>query len=422
VVRALALALGLWAGASATARAAEDGQNGAPDDGSHGGDRHVIRVLTMGPGPHPFESFGHNAVEVVERRTGEATVYNYGTFRVTRNVVLTFVRGQLEFWLATTSHDQMLRDYQGRDVFSQELELPPGMADELALRLRVNALPEHRAYLYDHFRDNCSTRIRDHLDRLLGGVIRKHVGDRPGTRTLRGNVDSFLGPKPFLRMGLQFALSKNVDRPSTRWDEMFLPSRLQTALSQIQLVHPDGQHRPLVKSETQLLRGVPRPDRSIFWAVGALGLTLLPLALGVVLLRLGRRRDRDGLHRAGSAVAGVGVAVYGLCTGLAGTLIGSIWLTRLDDGHANGNLVYATPLHMLLLPVGLLLASGKLTYSTARAAVAFLGFCLLCMQLDLAAHAVGLGTQRHLWFGFYFGIATLLCLRAFQLWRRRRWR
>jgi hypothetical protein len=397
VVLAVVVALALVAGASATARAADDGSSGAAGDGSASSDRHVIRVLTMGPGPHPFESFGHNAIEVVERRTGEATVYNYGTFRVTRNVVLTFVRGQLEFWLSTASHDQMLRDYAGRDVFSQELELPPGMADELALRLRVNALPEHRAYVYDHFRDNCSTRVRDQLDRLLGGVIRKHVGDHPGARTLRGNVDSFLGPKPFLRVGLQFALSKNVDRPTTRWDEMFLPSRLQAALSQIQLVHPDGQHRPL-------------------------GLTLLPLALGVVLLRLGRRRNWDALHRAGSAVAGMGVALYGLSAGMAGTLIGSIWLTRLDDGHANGNLVYATPLHVLLLPVGLLLASGRLTYSTARAAVAFLGFCLLCMMLDLAAHAVGLGTQRHLWFGFYFGIATLLCLRAFQLWRRRRWR
>jgi hypothetical protein len=413
------MALLLAAGWPSLARADAD----LPEQvGRTASDRHLIRVLTMGPGPHPFESFGHNAFEVVERHTGETTVYNYGTFRVTRNVVLTFVRGQLEFWLSTASHEQMLRDYHGRDVYSQELDLPPGLADELALRLRINALPERRAYVYDHFRDNCSTRVRDQLDRLLGGVIRRHVGDHPGAHTLRGNVDAFLGPKPMLRMALHFALAKNVDRPTTRWEEMFLPSRLQTALAQIQLDHPDGQRRPLVRSETRILEGTERPARSILWAVGALAVTLVPLLAGMVMLRLGRHRDREGLHRAGSVVAGVGMAIYGLLAGLAGTLIGSIWLTRLDDGHANGNLVYATPLNVLLLPVGLLLAARKLTYPTARAAVAFLGLCLLVMALDLLLHGIGLGTQRHLAFGFYFGIATLLCLRALNLWRHRRWR
>jgi hypothetical protein len=38
--------------------------------------------------------------------------------------------------------------------------------------LEWNWLPQNRDYLYDYFRDNCSTRVRDALDRVLGGALR----------------------------------------------------------------------------------------------------------------------------------------------------------------------------------------------------------------------------------------------------------
>jgi hypothetical protein len=39
--------------------------------------------------------------------------------------------------------------------------------------------PEHRVYRYDYFRDNCSTRIRDALDRVTGGALRTSSLDDP---------------------------------------------------------------------------------------------------------------------------------------------------------------------------------------------------------------------------------------------------
>jgi hypothetical protein len=73
--------------------------------------------------------------------------------------------------------DQYVRD--NRSVWLQELEMPPAARLELQRFLEWNALPEHRFYHYDYYLDNCSTRVRDALDRFLGGRIREHTESLP---------------------------------------------------------------------------------------------------------------------------------------------------------------------------------------------------------------------------------------------------
>ena len=60
-----------------------------------------------------------------------------------------------------------------RSVWVQELEMPPARRLELQRFLEWNERPENRFYHYDYYRDNCSTRVRDALDRALGGRIRR---------------------------------------------------------------------------------------------------------------------------------------------------------------------------------------------------------------------------------------------------------
>ena len=50
--------------------------------------------------------------------------------------------------------------------------MPPGARRQLQQFLEWNEQPENRFYHYDYYRDNCSTRVRDALDRALGGRIR----------------------------------------------------------------------------------------------------------------------------------------------------------------------------------------------------------------------------------------------------------
>ena len=56
-----------------------------------------------------------------------------------------------------------MADYTAADrtIWVQRLPLTDAQAVTLAARLEHDARPENREYLYDHFMDNCTTRLRD---------------------------------------------------------------------------------------------------------------------------------------------------------------------------------------------------------------------------------------------------------------------
>ena len=114
------------------------------------------------------------------RSQGTDNAYNYGLFDFRQeNFLLRFLRGQMWYWMA---------GFPARAVRpalrpGQPLGLAPGARDAAARPgsscsefLEWNERPENRFYHYDYYRDNCSTRVRDALDRVLGGRI--HAGDR----------------------------------------------------------------------------------------------------------------------------------------------------------------------------------------------------------------------------------------------------
>jgi hypothetical protein len=67
-----------------------------------------------------------------------------------------------------------------RSIWIQELNLTPAQSAALRDFLEWNELPENRFYQYDPYRDNCSTRIRDAIDRVLGGRL-KELTDNEAT-------------------------------------------------------------------------------------------------------------------------------------------------------------------------------------------------------------------------------------------------
>src|SRR5262249_20746978 len=151
------------------------------------GDELSIYPLTFGPGDHPSFKFGHNAILVRDAAAGTERVYNSGTFKFDSPwLIPEFLRGRLTYWLSVSSLETTMAAYQreNRSIFAQELALPPDAKLTLKARLEENARPENRAYRYDYFLDNCSTRVRDALDRTTLGLV--HASARgPGRLTLR---------------------------------------------------------------------------------------------------------------------------------------------------------------------------------------------------------------------------------------------
>ncbi len=262
-----------------------------------------VTLVTMGPGDDVFSRFGHATLCVRDGRDPRGRCYNYGTAEFLSPVSFAWevVRGTKRFWVSVASRDTMMMlyaDAEDRAVWQQRLDLPLAAREALAGRLAWDALPEHRDYVYHHFRDNCSTRLRDHVDTAYGGALRRGSVARyrrAEAATWRSQVEDGFATSPALLVGSELFLGRALDRGMTEWEAMFLPRVLRESV----------RDRLGVAVETQSVRTRPLPPegsgtRGLWTAVGV-------LASAVALLGADPRRARH--RRAYRAVVGLGLGL-----------------------------------------------------------------------------------------------------------------
>src|SRR6185503_14057860 len=160
-------------------------------------------------------------------------VYNFGTFRFdSPRLILDFLKGRLSYWLSVSSLRSVLAEYQheNRDISVQELRLTAEAKRRLQAKLDENARPENRAYKYDYFLDNCSTRVRDALEPVLGNPAFRDAARAPARMTLRQHALRMTAEPLWFYVALDLVLGPAVDRPIDRWTEMFLPAEVARGL------------------------------------------------------------------------------------------------------------------------------------------------------------------------------------------------
>jgi hypothetical protein len=278
------------------------------------GDSLEVALVTIGPGQEVWEKFGHNAIVVFDRATGDAQAYDWGRFDFRQeSFILRFVQGRMWYSMGDTDAQRVLDYYtrMDRSVWLQELALAPAQKAALRDFLVWNWRPENREYHYDYYRDNCSTRVRDALDRALGGALKARFDGVPTGTTYRWHTARLTSGSPLLYTGLMLGLGHPTDRPISQWEEMFLPVPLMEDLKTVSVTDGTGRDVPLVRMTEQVHRSSRWPEparpRSLvlpFLLAGAL--------LGSLLWILGRSESRAGwkafalLGAAWSLVAGLG--------------------------------------------------------------------------------------------------------------------
>lgn len=301
-----------------------------------------IGVVTMEPGEIFFERFGHNAIVVADADTGEATAYNFGYFDMGEpDFFGNFVQGRMQYQLVALPLDSDLARYDqlGRGVGLQWLDLTPAQATRLAAVLAEHAKPENARYTYDYYTSNCSTKVRDALDEVLGGALTKQLTGRSQGNTYRTESVRLAAPAPWMALGFHLGLGGYADKPLSRWDESFIPMRLRDALREVKL--SDG--RPLVSSEVTLLphRVSQPPDEAPRLQVPAF---FAGLALAGLVIWAGRRWPRT---------LAAGALAFWTLAGAAGLVMALIWVASAHvAGYANQNLLLFSPLCLALLPGG----------------------------------------------------------------------
>jgi len=369
--------MGVWMLTALLAMAAPPWATG----GSRGEDLQV-HVVTFGPGDDIAEWFGHAAVVIEDTARGEARLYNYGEYAFDPTLALRYLQGHLTFQVGERPYRRTLQLYaqKNRDVRLQTLALSSTQKLKLATLLADNVKPENRQYLYDHYSDNCTTRIRDALDVVTDGALRRQAG--PGLMTLREHTASLSAVSPVLSVLIDMLLNDQVDRPISTWEETFLPREFERFLDGVVLRDDDGRVRPLVAGR-QILHHAqrppppPPPSTSMLLAAGAgAGLAV------VVLTTLGGRHRRR--------VYGVVVGLAGLMLGLPGLVL--TLMATVTDHHVtfwNENLLMLHPLALLLPPAGLVLAVASSSSSWSRRAARVVGVVVAVMAGGAVGAVVG---------------------------------
>jgi hypothetical protein len=365
-----------------------------------------VALVTIGPGAKIYDRFGHNAIWVQDPDRGIDLLYNYGTYDFNaENFVLRFVQGRMLYRLASGSPENAFRFYRSinRSMWVQELNLTPAQRIEVRDFLLWNDLPENRDYRYDYYYDNCSTRVRDVLDRALGGLIQQRTGEHSIDATFRFHTQRLTTNNPLYYTGLMIALGPMVDRPITAWDEMFLPMSLRDRLRDITVPGPDGSPQPLVVSESTLFESTARPagDEPPSWLPAYL---VVGIVLAGILIWLGQM---PGTGRARVGFAGV-ATLWMAVVGVLGTvLFGMVTLTDHASAYWNENLFLFNPFALGLAATLPFLAAG---FRWSRRPAVFLAVAVMGLSV------VGLVAQVLPWLdqvnGQLYGLVLLPNLAA----------
>ncbi len=219
--------------------------------------------MTTAPGDTVFTAFGHSALRISGGGLAEPLVLDWGTYDPRQgNPLVLFVTGRMDYSLESVPSNHLMgrARVQDRTVVAQRLALPPDAIERLFTDVDAALQQDDRRFKYEPGLDNCSTRIRDALDRATQGAIRAQTR-LPLQVTRRSEVlrhvgASERGASGWLWWGVfELALTEQSDDPIDAWDSMFIPQDLMRELRAVRLDWPDDSRRDLVADECVLRRG-----------------------------------------------------------------------------------------------------------------------------------------------------------------------
>ena len=338
-----------------------------------------VTLITFGSGGEVFERFGHNALWFHDARTMQDVAYHWGLFSFSEpRFLMRFLTGDTNYWMGGVNARALVEFERtsGRPVTLQRLNLTPEQAEKLRAFVSWNERPENRFYRYAYFTDNCSTRLRDALDGVLGGAIRRATDSAVTPLTYRRESVRLTDDNAPIQAGIDIALGRPADAPLTRWASFFIPMRLRDALREIRIARPDGTMVPLVAEEHALpLPAEPKVVPEIAASprlaprYGALGILLAALVIGLRVMMVSRRSAAWGLALFGGA--------WSLLSGVLGVVLILAWTATKHVFWAwNENLLLFTPISLLLvvlIPASILSARYERGARMTAAVVAALG-------------------------------------------------
>lgn len=188
-----------------------------------------VSVLTCGKGNELYSLYGHTALRIHDPATGLDKVFNYGTFDfATENFALKFVKGDLQYFVSTSTFADFLYnyEYEKRSVFEQTLDLPQVKKQQLYNKLNAVLQSGERFYTYKFIDRNCTTKVADLINELCGAGTIAKIGNTG--ITYREIIYPEFDGHFFEQWGTQLLFGTKVDQESK---QLFLPIELWQSIS-----------------------------------------------------------------------------------------------------------------------------------------------------------------------------------------------
>jgi hypothetical protein len=316
----------------------------------------TIYLLTCAPGTETYSIYGHSALRIVIPGENIDTVYNWGVFDFdTPNFAWKFAKGRLDYMVIAEYSKVFLRDYliEKRSVYSQKINMDAQETHKLIQLITENLKPENRKYRYDFFYDDCSTRIRDLIEKSIGEKLKYPPPETGRIPTFREMVAKYQNPYPWLKFGVDLLMGSTTDKRAIFRDRMFLPIDMKDELSK-SVIHRSDKMIPLLQNP-EILLDFDEPVIKQKFFTGPPFIFTLVIIIILILAALTKSRKIISL---------IDIIIYSVFSILSVLMIFFNFFTDHQQTKWNLNIIWLNPFIIVCLVILILNKTGTLWFRT----------------------------------------------------------
>ena len=294
--------------------------------------RYKISILSIGEGPSLVDAFGHTAIRIKDAELKNDVVFNFGVYDFNSpNFYSNFVKGRPEYKLGIQNYNNLIQNYirQKRYIVEHQLNL-----DQNSIKIIIDLLVEKLNdpyYIYDYFRDNCTTRA---ADIVIDKTNNKFKDDKLESETVfsfRNLIHEKINENSWAALGIDLCLGAIIDKKINTRETFFLPENLMNYLD---LFEADIIKRNIIyspESKISYQENLPSPL--------LVNLILSLIIVTVTIFNFKRNKWNKSLD----------ILIF-LISGSIGILIIFLWFfSNHFAGAQNFNLLWAFPFNFTLI-------------------------------------------------------------------------
>jgi len=311
-------------------------------------------LLTCGPGTETYSIYGHSALRIVIPEKHIDTVYNWGVFDFNApNFVWKFSKGRLDYYVIVESLKGFLQSYffEQRYVFSQKINIDGTETRKLLELVNENMKPENIKYRYDFFYNDCTTRIRDLLEKSIGEKLKYPPAESGKVPTFRDMVGKYQNPYPWYKFGVDLIMGSTADKKANFRDRMFLPIDMKDGLSKA-VIQKSGKMIPLLQNPVVLVDFEAPVIKKMFLVSPPV---IFTLAIILILMLAALTKSRKTIRI-------MDIIIYSVFSVLSVLMIFFNFFTDHQQMRLNLNIIWLNPFIIVCLILLILNKTGTIWF------------------------------------------------------------